>query len=412
MKTIISNLKAAGICSTLLLSLTLAFPSCSDSDIDTPQEPDTPGPVEATPISKIKDFVIYENPEFYVTNPSVVKNNGEYLVAFRSAPDNLLFGETNYTFTHVNSYLRSVRSNDGENWTQDPEMVYADPYGGTQDPSLLRLNDGSLLCTGYSWCKLSIEQANGLSQPVLYNRGFVSLGGYVLRSTDNGKTWSAPIYPPRVDGSEYKDVFGDPLAAYNRGSLYQGKSGRIYWVVNRLDDAMAERYSTHLMVSDDNGKSWTYSGEVAKDNDNSFTEASVYETPAGDIVAFIRMNENKTCISRSTDGGKTFKWESMGFTGHAMALTKLPDNRVFLTYGYRQEPCGIRCRILDAECTDYATAEEFIIRDDNGRGTDVGYSWPVVMDNNNVLVVYYITNANGSRSISGSIINPGTMKTE
>ena len=409
MKSIILNFRKTGVVAVLLLSFILVCPSCKDSDPVTPEGEDPELPIE-NKITKIKDIVIYENPEFYVTSPSVVKNDGEYLVAFRSAPDNLLFGETNYSFTHVNSYLKLVRSNDGENWTQDAEMIYAHPYGGAQDPCLLKLNDGTLLCSGYGWCKLSAERANGLKQPVYYNRGFVSLGGYVLRSSDNGKTWSSPIYPPRVDGSDYKDVFGDPLAAYNRGALYQGKSGRVYWVVTRLDDATQERFSNHLLISDDSGRTWSYSAEVAADSGHSFGEASVYETPKGDIVAFIRMDDMKTSISRSTDGGKTFKWETMGFNGHALAAVRLPDDRVFLTYGYRQEPCGIRCKILDAECSDFATAEEFILRDDNGRGTDVGYSWPVVIDNSKVLVVYYITGPNGNRTISGTIVDVSTGK--
>ena len=64
----------------------------------------------------------------------------------------------------------------------------------------------------------------------------------------------------------------------------------------------------------------------------------------------------------------------------------------------------MRARILNPECTDFATAEEIILRDDNGPGTDVGYSWPVVMDDTHVLVVYYITHENGLRYIGGTIV--------
>ena len=35
---------------------------------------------------------------------------------------------------------------------------------------------------------------------------------------------------------------------------------------------------------------------------------------------------------------------------------------------------------------------------------DVGYSWPVVMDDTHVLVVYYITHENGLRYIGGTIV--------
>ncbi len=98
------------------------------------------------------------------------------------------------------------------------------------------------------------------------------------------------------------------------------------------------------------------------------------------------------------------KWESMGFYGHSLSAVRLPDNRVLLTYGYRREPCGIRAKILNKECTDFATSDEIILRDDNGPGTDVGYSWPVVLEENRVLVVYYITRDNGTRYSGGTIL--------
>lgn len=94
----------------------------------------------------------------------------------------------------------------------------------------------------------------------------------------------------------------------------------------------------------------------------------------------------------------------MGFYGHSLSAVRLPDNRVLLTYGYRREPCGIRAKILNKECTDFATSDEIILRDDNGPGTDVGYSWPVVLEENRVLVVYYITRDNGTRYSGGTIL--------
>ncbi|HNX55396.1 MAG TPA: hypothetical protein PKO30_07415, partial [Prolixibacteraceae bacterium] len=63
----------------------------------------------------------------------------------------------------------------------------------------------------------------------------------------------------------------------------------------------------------------------------------------------------------------------------------------------------IRARILNAECTDFASAPELIIRDDGGSG-DLGYSWSEMIDQNRVLVVYYFNHNNGNRYIAGSII--------
>jgi sialidase-1 len=114
--------------------------------------------------------------------------------------------------------------------------------------------------------------------------------------------------------------------------------------------------------------------------------------------------DDHACIARSKNGGKSFdQWESMGFQGHPLNAIRLPDNRVLLTYGYRHKPFGIRARILNPECTDFATAPEMILRDDGGN-TDIGYTWPVVIDKNHVLVVYYFNKNDGIRHIAGTII--------
>lgn len=113
--------------------------------------------------------------------------------------------------------------------------------------------------------------------------------------------------------------------------------------------------------------------------------------------------DDQACIARSKDGGKTFRWEKMGFQGHPLNALRLPDERVLLTYGYRHKPYGIRARILNAECTDYATAPEMILREDGGN-SDIGYTWPVLLDEKRVLIVYYFNKENGTRHIAGTIL--------
>jgi hypothetical protein len=160
------------------------------------------------------------------------------------------------------------------------------------------------------------------------------------------------------------------------------------------------------MTSGDKGLNWEYSCPIAQDDSVTFNETSLYETPKGDIVAFLRTAafDDMACIARSTDGGKSFgKWESMGFRGHPLNGLRLPDNRVLLTYGYRHQPYGIRARILNPECTDYASAPEIILRDDGGNG-DIGYTWPVMIDKNHILVTYYFNKGNGIRHIAGTIL--------
>lgn len=359
---------------------------------------------------KIKDLVIYEDPEYYSTFPSVIKKpDGEIMVAFRRAPNRFVFQEHKNNHVDPNSYLMMVRSRDnGLSWSKEPELIYAHPYGGSQDPCLYQLKDGTIWCTSYGWALLRPEGLANLKQPAFVVDGnSVFLGGYNLRSTDGGATWQGPYYPPSVPQEMKYTALGELLPAYNRGSMYEGKNGRLYWVVAGSDDPDNIRKTANfLLTSDDKGLTWDYHSVVATDDKVAFNETSIYETPKGDLVAFLRTAgyDGYGCITRSTDGGKTFQpWKSMGFKGHPFQATRLPDDRVLLVYGYRHQPYGIRAKILNPECTNYETAEEIIIRADGG-STDIGYPWATVLDDNKVLVTYYYNLKNGNRYIAGSIL--------
>jgi hypothetical protein len=361
---------------------------------------------------KVQDLVIYEDPKFYAAFPSVVRRpDGELLVAFRRAPSRRALGEERESHVDPNSYLVMVRSkNGGMSWTSEPDLIYAHSFGGSQDPCLLALRDGTLLCASYGWAFLRPDAVARLQKPYFQNKeGVVFLGGYLVRSADGGRTWDGPIYPPNIPAEINFDPYGKPLPAYNRGALVEGRDGRIFWVVAASDSATPKKTSNHLLVSDDKGTTWRYSAPVAVDPKVTFNEASIYETPRGDLVAFLRTAgfNDHACIARSTDGGKTFQpWQDMGFQGHPLQALRLADNRVLLVYGYRHKPFGIRARILNSECTDFATAAEIVIRDDGGT-TDLGYPWSVQLDGNRVLVVYYFNQADGPRHIAGSILEVG-----
>lgn len=357
-------------------------------------------------IRKVKDVLIYKDTLFHSAFPSIVRRpDGELLVAFRRAPERRMFGEAKTVHVDPNSYLMLTRSRNGETWTK-PELLYAHPFGGSQDPGLLQLRDGTLLCTSYAWSLIRPDGLPNLKKPVsMIHDGFVFMGGYLLRSTDGAKTWEGPLYPPAVKQEIMRDAYGKPIVAHSRGALLEGKDGRIYWSVAVRDSEKARKSSNYLLVSKDKGLTWDPSGAVAVHDSIGFNETSLYQTPKGDLVAFMRTAnyDGMACISRSTDGGKTFQWQDMGFKGHPLHALRLPDNRVLLTYGYRYYPRGLRARVLNAECTDFATSEEIVLRTDGGT-TDLGYAWSVMMDEKRIFVAYYYNIADGTRHIAGTIL--------
>ncbi|HZV34798.1 MAG TPA: sialidase family protein, partial [Verrucomicrobiae bacterium] len=338
--------------------------------------------------------------------PSVVRRpNGELLVAFRRAPDRRIYGDGVLTHTDADSQLVLVRSRDsGETWTQTPSLIFAHPFGGSQDPCMVQLRDGSILCTSYGWAPVGKEFAGKLKDVVNLN-GFVFMGGYLLRSTDGGNSWQQPIIPPALPFANVLNHLGQIAPVANRGAMCEGRDGRLFWAVANGDVHNPDKTSVYLMTSTNRGLNWNYSCPIATHEKIAFNETSLFETPKGELVAFLRTENfnDHTCVARSTDGGKSFApWQDAGFQGHPHYALRLPDQRVLLIYGYRHPPFGVRARILDAECKDL-DAKEIIIRADGGNG-DVGYPWATMLSKKRLLVVYYLNQANGPRYIAGTIL--------
>ena len=389
---------------SLVRGLALLLASVALHAAPSQASPSTPG------IKKIEDILIYKDEAFYSSFPSIVRRpDGELVLAFRRAPDRRRLGAESYTHSDPNSYLMLVRSKDsGRTWTKEPQLLFAHPFGGSQDPCMVQLSDHSILCTSYGWASVDATQAARLKPEIRVNKGgFVRLGGFILRSRDGGATWQPPIIPAHPEGDDHFNLFGQPKPAHNRGAMCEGADGRLYWVVQAFVSAPPERVQTHLMISEDKGTTWKYSCPVALDPKVEFNETSIYETPKGDLVAFLRSGNfnDHLCIARSTDHGKSFQpWQDMGFQGHPSYALRLPDKRVLLVYGYRHPPYGIRARVLNAECTDAATAPEVVLRDDGGSG-GLGYPWATLISKKRALVVYYFNKeATGTRSIESTVV--------
>jgi len=150
-------------------------------------------------ITKEKDIIIYQDSNFYSAFPSIVtRPSGELIVAFRRAPDRRVFGEKGNNHTDPNSYLVLVRSQDnGATWTKDPELILAHPYGGSQDPCLIQLDDGTLISSSYGWARVNDEAKKKFPKAMLHGN-FIFMGGYLTRSQDGGHTWGPIITPPHV----------------------------------------------------------------------------------------------------------------------------------------------------------------------------------------------------------------------
>src|SRR5206468_11758974 len=94
--------------------------------------------------------------------------------------------------------------------------------------------------------------------------------------------------PPPCQGEVNLDLFGKTIPAYNRGAMCETRDRRLCWVVPATSTNSPTRTGTHLLISSDHGNTWNYSCPVAQDPKIEFNETSLYGTPKGDLVAFLR----------------------------------------------------------------------------------------------------------------------------
>lgn len=373
-------------------------------------------------ITKIRDFTIYRDPDYYTAFPAVTAVGGDRLaVVFRRAPNYAnLPGWAGTRHGDPNSQLMLTVSDDGgDNWSA-PRLLWAPPFGGSQDGGLFY--DGKyLFANSFSWRFVPPTVAAALRETGQdeYLHDYLSClvpdGSCILRSGDRGETWEGPFRPDPLPGD--REVLpGHPLRLHNRGNICRAADGTLLLCGQVLGFRPEFHSSIGLYRSSDEGQSWQFAGVPADDGGVAiFEEPNLCMTNSGKLVALIRCHRSpegepyaraRLWRTESADGGASWSTPcDLGIHAEPVASYRLPDGRFLLACGYRLEPCGVRARLCDPELTDIAAAPEFIIRDDGG-WPDTGYPWIAPLSDSRYLVVYYMNPpaVNGAGGIEASII--------
>ena len=329
---------------------------------------------------------IFRDPARYTSFPDVKQlPDGQLLCVFRDAP----FPDR---VTHIEVGARAVGTisdDHGQSWST-PFVIYQTTEC-TNDPSVCVLRDGRLLMNFFMWQGLSESYVKRHKPPFARRVGHGDWGDY---AQPNGIRVLSSDGDPRRWQPSARHISGSPqiLRATSSSILETDKGTLLLATYGRSLDRKTDQAYVHR--SDDGGRSWNDEQLIAVDPNGKIAmqEPALIQAGNGDIVAILRTAKASDHLYtvRSSDDGQTWSTPTdTGLIGHPADMVLLPDGRLFVTYGHRHKPFGVRACISDDNGMTWDRSKEIVIAD-NGDHYDLGYPSVCLTGDGYVIIAYYL----------------------
>jgi hypothetical protein len=327
---------------------------------------------------------VIESDAMYNGFPAVVQAaNGDFVLSYKKGP------------SHVNSPLVMLRRSQDGGATWSPEVVYFD--SSKPDPALTRTPLGALLIAF-----VKLDQNGG------------EAGAY-SRSADNGLTWGPFTF---FDNPPTNTFVMDPLV--NAGQTLYGAGYGPY--------RGGAGYTPTVWSSSDDGLTWTKLSELREPGDPGLNETAIAQTAPNTLFAMMRTDDGLDTFGRySNDMGMTWgplvsytsqvgvlQAPMMIQTGSALILMGRESTAI---PGVQPAALGYPRQLV--AFVSYDAGQTFgagIVLDTyTGEAIDGGYSWPILLANGQVFVVYYADSHNlrepDIKALTLSVTQPSTQLT-
>ena len=246
--------------------------------------------------------------------------------------------------------------NGGVSWTLEDRVLKVPPSKTSHTVRIKRMSDGILV--GIVAIFYREDPNAGLINRATF--GFVPMDLGLIRSSDDGKTWSAlePLNPPLV-GPSWEICH----------PVFELRSGR--WLVPTAtwrgwngENPSGEQ--TVVFISDDRGRTWPNFGRVfdGRKIERSRLEISVVQLADQRVLAVAWVHDAKNCrnypseYALSEDNAENFSEpRQTGFEAETCKLLALRDGRIFCAYRRTDMP-GLWGRVAEIKGSRWINLSE------------------------------------------------------
>ena len=235
-------------------------------------------------------FLPWDNGSHVYRIPAMVVADDGSIVA---AADKRYGSHTDIGDGHVIDIVVRRSTDGGKTWGSPVVVAKGDNSNdatcGYGDPTLLKLANGTLVCTS---CVGNLGFGKGLVRFM------------VSKSADNGQSWSKPVDVVTAGTLTIKPSIGDFFITSGHGIL-TNDGVMMYLVVSKLNGAN----TNFVIYSTDEGEHWTIDDTVVY---NSGDEAKLAQLNDGTLIASIRQGNgrgfNFGSYTKNDDGTLSFTW--------------------------------------------------------------------------------------------------------
>ncbi len=225
----------------------------------------------------------------------------------------------------------------------------------------------------------------------------------IYYSLDRCKTWQGPFKLP---------MFGRKHIMARTDYVVLGKHDLLAFITSAKDDG--EEGRVFCTRTTDGGKTWKFVSWIGPEPAGFAIMPSTLRLSPTKLLSTIRRKEGPehwVDAYVSNDLGQTWDYVNRpaestgGSVGNPPSTLMLKDGRLAVTYGYRSEPYGMRARLSSDNGATWG--EEIVLRDDAGCW-DLGYPRSVQRKDGKIVTIYYYNDdRDKERYIAATIWDPG-----